>query len=274
MTCTRAGSSWAAGVLAGGLVLWGLCGSAWAEDRNDADNPGGERLGADEDWTGYPADSGDSGDAYYDPSTEYRRYSPNWTGAFVGFGAEVGGGSFGGDGLDGRALAPAAALFVQGSTVNHIGDVMLDWHMAWPSVDVAGAENPVAMRRMGTSLTFGLHPLFLSIIGGDLPSYVIADFALLIGPTLEWTRIDTPGRDTSWRSLGWHIGASMNLPLDNVHDGGSSWLGVVYRYRNVAGDPSNRRVERQHLREHTVALRFTLRRNGNVTTGFPGPDSP
>lgn len=274
MTCTRAGSSWAAGVLAGGLVLWGLSSAAFADEPVVADNPGGERLGEDEDWPGYPADSGEAGDAYYDPSAEYRRYSPNWTGAFVGFGAEVGGTSFGGDPIDGRSFAPSASVFVQGSTVNHIGDVMLDWHMAWPSVEFEGLDDPVAMRRMGTSLTFGLHPLFLSIIGGDTLSYIVADFAVLIGPTLEWSRVDTPNGATSWRSLGWHIGASMNLPLDSVHDGGSSWLGLVYRYRNVAGDPSDRRVDRQHLREHTIALRFTLRRNGNVTTGFPGPDSP
>src|SRR5690625_5424688 len=61
--------------------------------RRDPNTPGGERVGADETFEGYPADPDEiEGQLYTDTLADYHKYSPHWTGAAWGFGIQGGAG--------------------------------------------------------------------------------------------------------------------------------------------------------------------------------------
>jgi len=254
--------------------------AAYAEDgpvyRNIyADNPGGERYGEDDGedgFTGYPVDPGEPGDAYYDTTVEHRRYSPNWTGAFVGGGLYFGLASANSDLIDGRPRTPTLGGFLQFSSLNHVIDLSLGFHKHRYTSEIS--EVDATIHRNSLALTVALHPGFLGIIGGDRYSYSLANFAILIGPSVEWTNIQTAPHSERYRSPGWHVGAVAGTYLDSPNDGQSFWLEFMYRYNNTSGDHNSTFIERRHIREHWLLLRLSFRVNGNIIGGMRGPDAP
>ncbi len=244
--------------------------------RTDPDNPGGERLGdddGDDGFTGYPADVGDPGDDYYSPGDEYRRYSPNWTGAFIGGGVITGMASLRraefADDID-HALGLGA--FFNWSSLNQIIDLQVHYLRAdfQPRIDELDAE----VRRNTVGAALLVHPLFLAVINRPRVGYTIANTYVLLGGGLEVTDVSSAVVDTRYTAPGWRLGGGVDTYLDSPADGGAFWLGFQYQRAFVQSAPNDEFVRRRELREHWFTLRLSYRFNGNVFTGFRGPDSP
>ncbi len=240
--------------------------------RTDPHTEGGERLGDDPTFTGYPADPGDAGDLYYDATAERRAYSPGWTGAFVGIGALGGVAQVRGDLIDRPAWGPATGALLQLNSLNQIIDIHASWR--WSRVPVRILDTDTTLTRNALDFSLGVHPFFIWIIGGDLISYIMANSALNVGPSVDFNDAALPGRDLDGRAVGWHIGPSFGFPVDNTQDGNSVWVELAWTYKNSPADRDDPRFARQHLREHWLNLRVSWRHNGNVGFGAQGPDDP
>ncbi|MFT6399852.1 MAG: hypothetical protein ACJAYU_004622 [Bradymonadia bacterium] len=269
------------------LALFSAPHSAAAEEddvpefRNVApDNPGGERLGDDDggdDFTGYPADPGEPSDSYHDVSSEYRAYSPNWTGAYLGVGPLVGYAAIRGEYLEGVDRALAYGAFFNWSSLNQMIDAQFQYTRAQftpelPASSGGGEANLIRQSLAGNLL---LHPLFLAILSGPRGGFTVANTYLLAGAGLEFNRFEPPaGPAVSYNSIGWRIGAGTGTYLDDPSDGGAFWLGIQFQRAYIQGSMAHPEIGRQKLRENMLLIRLTYRRNGNVFTGFGGPDSP
>ncbi len=261
------------------LPLCLLCIAAGDDDptwpRIDPDNPGGERLGdddGDDGFTGYPADPGEPNDAYRDSSTEYVRYSPNWTGAFVGGGGLVGLGALRGDMLEGVDHTVAYGAFLNWSSVSQVVDLQGQYVRARYNPALADGTD-VHFTRQGLTGSILFHPLFLTIIGGSKMTHLLANTYVLGGLGVEFNRIEPIGErpDIAYNALGWRIGAGTGLYLDNPNDGGAFWLGLQFQRVYVQGAPNNPNVGREKLTENLTMLRLSYRWNGNIFQGFGGP---
>lgn len=244
--------------------------------RNDPHTEGGERYGEEEVFSGYPVDPGEPGDLYFDTTAEHRVWSPGWTGAFVAFGAHGGTLLTQGDFLDGSAWGPAVGVFGQVSTLNQMLDLHTTWR--WARTEPTSNEQRLTLTRNSVDFSAGIHPFFIWIIGGDLFSYAMANVSLNVGPSMDWVSIrsdDDAQPNHSYRALGYHVGPTIGLPVDNTQDGNSTWLEFAYTYKNVGGDrDQSSEFHQQHLREHWLTLRISWRNNGNVFAGSTGPGRP
>lgn len=244
--------------------------------RMDPDNPGGARLGSDngdDDFTGYPADPGEPGDNYYDTTAEHRAYSPNWTGAFLGFGLHGGVSSFAADWLDGRVWGPQLGAGVHLCSVSSIFEGMLD--VRGSRLQGVRDGQDTGIQRHSVSASLGVHPAFLWLIGSTRADFTTADLLLFGGPSLDHTLLDDgpDGEPSRWWRPGYHAGVRVETPLDNPHNGRSVWLGVMYRYQTVSAPTDPALFPRQRSREHVVSLRMSWRVNGYVLRRnlFGGP---
>jgi hypothetical protein len=235
--------------------------------RIDPDNPGGERLGqdgADDGFTGYPADPGAADDPYFDTTVESRPYVPNYTAAYVAGGLTVGATQLRGRLLDQPSFAPAFGAHFGLGTVAALADFQLSWVTALHSgVQIETA--PVDITHHSLAASVGVHPGFFWLIGGTRLDYTIADFALVAGPSIEWMTYDGEYLQANYAVPGYHVGARIATYLDSPQDGGAAWLGFEYRYNNISGSDNDPFFERQRLKEHTFTLRIQWRVNGLVT---------
>ncbi|MCB9506147.1 MAG: hypothetical protein H6698_08610 [Myxococcales bacterium] len=241
--------------------------------RTDPDIPGGERRGADDGddgFTGYPADPGVPGDAYRDASSEYRAYSPNWTGGFLGGGLLGGVSTLRSHLTDGAATAPAFGAFLNWSSVQQILDLQLQYTRATLHPTVGGSASSVTRQDVAGALL--LHPFFLFVINSPPLAYIIANAYALFGLGAEFTAFDDP-IDRTYQSYGWRVGGGIDIPVDNPNDGGGFWVGVQFQRAYVMGAPSVAPIGRERLWENTLFLRLSYRHNGNLLRGFQGPRS-
>lgn len=242
--------------------------------RTDANNEGGERYGyEDEDFTGYPQDPGEPGDPYYDPTRERRAYSPGWTGAFFGVGALAGVARSGAGYFERPAWGPATGAVVQYNSLNQILDLHVSWRWARVTPTFNDGSEQV-LTRNALDFSLGVHPLFISIIGGDLISYTVSNFSFNVGPSIDWTHFESrdTGEHVRFRTLGWHFGPSIGIPIDSPQDRHSVWAEIAWTYKNVPGDLGNPAFRRRHLHEHWLNLRISWRYNGNLGFGVRGPN--
>lgn len=243
------------------------------DGRNDPNNEGGDRHGEDPDWTGYPVDSGKPGDRYYDPTTEYRPYSPNWTGASTGFGIQGGFSRPYGQAFDSnRNNGYQIGGFVQTSTVLNIVDLIGSVTYASANVTVNGAEADLNRWELSASAT--LHPGLFFLLGGSTLDRIISSIYLMGGGHLTHQRTIGTGIDSKFFRPGWHLGTGLDFNLDSVNNGKAAWIGIQYRWNNTAGGLKDDHYRYVWTRDHQVLLRLMFRWNGNVARGIPGPSRP
>ncbi len=267
------------------LVALGAAGTAAAFDeprdypRNDPDNPGGERVGdhedatgGDDDFTGYPADPGDPDDEYYDQSTEYRAYSPSYTGATFGIGIRGGFAQQYGPQFDDKALGPAFGGFLNMSTVLQV--VTLEGGLSHSRFDNSIGGEDVSVTSTSLDISQALHPgLFLNI-GASRLLYTLATFKLMFGGTFAFNHVEGENIDAKWARAGFMAGLGMDTYLDSIHDGRAMWVGFEYRWVNMSGGQDEPEFRHTWMRQHQFFIRFTYRINGNIIRGLRGPDIP
>lgn len=258
------------------LLVWPILVAADDEEheypRIDPDNPGGERFGddPDDDYSGYPVDPGEPDDPYYDTTAEHRPYSPNWTGAFVGGGAMGGVATFRAPYTEGVAVAPTFGVFAETSTVYHILTLQTAYRFASfrPNFDLGGEGTLTRHSITGSAV---IHPLFLSLLGGDWISYTLGELRFYLGPSLDSIAAEVAEEREHMWTLGYHLGTGVDTYIDNPHDGTSWWIGFDYRYNVVTGSRDEGLFQRAKGREHAFMLRLSFRWNGNA---IPMNDDP
>jgi hypothetical protein len=234
--------------------------------RADPNNEGGQRYGADEDHEGYPVVPGAAGDFYFDASAENRAYSPNWTGAFVGFGALAGAATLQAPFLEQASPAPVVGAFVGACTVSALFEAQLAWWRSQHQTTFDGGIDS-SLTRNTLSASVGVHPLFLWLISSGRSNFTIADFTAFVGPSLDLMSIQGDGLDLDYRALGYHLGARMDTYIDSPQDGGALWVGLEYRYNVTSGSAIDERLRRERAQQHLFVLRFSWRVNGLMIPG-------
>ena len=243
------------------------------DGRTDPHEDGGERLGEDEDWTGYPVDPGRPSDRYYDSTTEYRPYSPNWTGASTGFGIMGGftrpyGPAFDVKTNNGYQLG----VFAQTSTILNIVDVI--GAVTWSSADVTLGGEEADLTRWEISASATLHPGLFFLLAGSTLDRIISSFYLMAGGHMTHQRTVGDTIDSKFFRPGWHLGMGIDFNLDSVNNGKAAWIGVQYRWNNTAGGLNDDIYRYNWTRDHQIFLRLMFRWNGNVARSVPGPGAP
>lgn len=240
------------------------------EGRRDPDNPGGERLGEEEDFTGYPADPGDADDSYYDPSVEYRAYSPNYTGQTIGFGVYGGVARLYGERFREATTGPAFGAYIEGTSL--LGAVSFNGTLTRSQFENAPVgDSSVDVVKHDLHATTALHPLLFFILGGTRFDYTMQNLYLLAGGNLSFFDAEGGDVDANFIRPGFHLGAGIDTYLDNVNDGGAFWIGVQYRWNNTAGGRKNDTFRDSWIREHQFFLRLSYRWNGFIGHGARGP---
>lgn len=264
-------------VCAGTLLF---AGSASADDegpryprRTDPSVPGGPRLGdddGDDDFDGYPAGPLEPGDAYFDTTAEYRSYTPNWTGSFVG-GGLIGGlvrqdATF----LDKPANDQLFGAFLQMASTQ----LVLDGELAYTQDSTRGSieGSAVSIDRHTVSLAALAHPFFLGNIRGGWFAFVVPGMYGTAGVSWNWASVkgDTYNADIS--ENGWHVGVGMDIPIDSPQDGGAFWAGLQYRYHRITDNRDVVWLRDGLFSEQQLLLKLAYRYNGNLLVRKSGPN--
>lgn len=268
--------------LAASLAVLGTSSAAFAlrvppapvyEGRNDPNNEGGERYGEDEDWTGYPVDPGKPSDEYYDPTVEYRPYSPNWTGASTGFGVMAGWTRPYGPAFDEKKNNGwQVGGFAQTSTILNIVDLIGAVSYSQSDVTIGGTDAELDRWELSVSAT--IHPGLFFLLAGSTLDRIISSLYLMGGGHFTHQKTTGAGIDSKFFRPGWHLGVGMDFALDSVNNGKAAWIGFQYRWNNTSGGLNDDIYRYNWTRDHQVLLRLMYRWNGNVARGVPGPSRP
>lgn len=82
----------------------------------------------------------------------------------------------------------------------------------------------------GLHFNFGLHPLYLTLLGGSLISHFLASLHLELGIGGQMARFREEEASRFAPGLSWSLGTGFDLPLTNPNRGQGFWLHVVYRH--------------------------------------------
>lgn len=99
-------------------------------------------------------------------------------------------------------------------------------------------------------LGFGLHPLYVALLGSDWLSYVVASFYVELGMGL--TLLDGP-------NLSWSAGTGLDIPLWDADTGMAPWLNLLYRYEWTTAALDGADIDR-----HTGFVGLAWRINGLI----------
>lgn len=241
--------------------------------RTDPSVSGGERLGDDDlpdDFDGYPTDGRDPGDAYFDTTSEYRSYTPNWTGSFVG------GGLIGGLTLQDATFfrEPVSSglygAFLQMASTQLVLDGEISYTRAATEAEVEG--DPVRIERQTVAFAGLVHPFFLGNIRGGWFAFVVPGIYGTAGVSWNWATLRGAAHDADVSENGWHIGAGLDLPIDSPNDGGALWAGLQVRYARITDNREVVWLRDGLFSEQQLLFKLSYRYNGNLFIGKSGPD--
>lgn len=117
------------------------------------------------------------------------------------------------------------------------------------------------VRQDSVSLVAGAHPFFLLHLESSPLYYALGSIALLVGADAEHVSPDNRTRGEAVQ-VGLQLGGSADIPLDDVDDGSSWWLGLGYHRNSFKVGPSP--YESIEVIQHTLALTLSYRHNGLV----------
>lgn len=160
-------------------------------------------------------------------------YSPYYNGSFVEF-------SVRGAHIEGEQTAQGIDVGLRHSFPMLLLDSRLSWRGDWMAAGI----------RHNAHFGFGLHPLYIVLLGNSWLAYTISSVYLELGAGLEV-------HDYNPTDLGMAltIGGGLDIPLWDADAGHSPWLNLLYRYHastfSDVGDDS-----------HLFFVGLAWRRNG------------
>lgn len=243
------------------------------DKRLDPNTDGGERVGEDEDFTGYPKDPNEvDGQLYQDASEEYVKYSKAWTGASWGFGLQGGASMMNGPVFDKLKVGGIYGGFVQITTLLNVVDLMIT--ATHENVGTSISNVPVNVAHTDLSLSATIHPMFFAMFSRQWFAITISQFYMMGGGNLGIQSTQGDGIDSRFVRPGFHMGAGIDTYLTNPSKGRSLWLGLQYRWTNTSGGIHDDLFRYNWTREHQIFLRLSMRFNGNIGNSVPGPSAP
>ena len=185
-------------------------------------------------------------------------YSPYYTGAFVAAGV-LGGPSVTAADEGESAWSPTWGAWVQWSAPLQVIDVQLSWHRQ-SSAGVLPSGDGIHLDQDTLTVAGGLHPLFIVHLESSTLYYVLGGIYILAGVDLDFARVETGADVFEATDPGIQLGGGLDIPLDDVDDGGGFWLGLQYRH-NTVDVPTGALTDVTFI-QHSVFLRLCYRRNG------------
>ena len=186
-------------------------------------------------------------------------YSPLYNGAFVAMGAFAGPalttmGSFE------SAWSSSFGAWTQLSIPLQIFDFQGAYCRSHTSLKFKDGQ-ALELGQDTLSLVGAIHPAFLLFLEADTLNYVLGGAYFLIGGDVERvTAKIQDGARVSEFDLGLQLGAGIDIPLDNIHDGGAFWLGFQYRFNEFDFETSP--LRNLGVSQHLLLFRLSYRRNG------------
>lgn len=240
--------------------------------RLDPNTDGGERVGDDDDFTGYPKDPNElDNQLYQDASEDYFRYSRAYTGAAWGFGLQGGVSMMNGPVFDKLHVGGIYGGFIQITTLLNVVDVFIT--ATHENIGSSVQDVPVNMKHTDLSLSLTIHPMFFAMLSREWFTTTLAQFYMMGGGNLGIQSTQGDGIDSRFIRPGYHIGAGIDFYLTNPDKGKSLWLGVQYRWTNTPGGLHDDLFRYNWTREHQIFLRLSIRFNGNIGNSVPGPSA-
>jgi hypothetical protein len=190
-----------------------------------------------------------------DDSAEVRPYSPYYTGAFLAAGAFAGEALIQPAGGSG-SWEPAYGAWLQASAPLQVIDVQLAWHGS------SFSSSGLHVRQDSFAALVGAHPFFLLHLESSPIFYALGSVYLLAGVDVDWVslRRHADSAEASDAQLGYQVGAGFDLPLGEVDDGGSFWLGLQVKRNSFELTPAPHQPV--DVDQYVLALRLSYRSNG------------
>jgi hypothetical protein len=242
--------------------------------RTDPSVPGGTRLGdddRDDNFDGYPDGPRDPDDAYFDTTAEYRAYTPNWTGSFVGGGLIGGFTRQNATFFDSPVRDGLFGAFLQAASTQLVIDGELAYTQANTQAAIGGEA--VEINRHSLSAAGLVHPFFLGNIRGGWFAFVVPGIYGTAGLSWNWASLKGKTQNAEISENGWHVGGGFDIPIDSPQDGGAFWAGLQYRYQRITDNRDVLLLRDGLFSEQQLLFKLAYRHNGNLLVGKMGPDS-
>ncbi len=242
--------------------------------RTDPSVPGGTRLGdddRDDNFDGYPDGPRDPDDAYFDTTAEYRAYTPNWTGSFVGGGLIGGFTRQNATFFDSPVRDGLFGAFLQAASTQLVIDGELAYTQANTQAAIGGEA--VEINRHSLSAAGLVHPFFLGNIRGGWFAFVVPGIYGTAGLSWNWASLKGKTQNAEISENGWHVGGGFDIPIDSPQDGGAFWAGLQYRYQRITDNRDVILLRDGLFSEQQLLFKLAYRHNGNLLVGKMGPDS-
>ena len=157
-------------------------------------------------------------------------YTPYFNGSFWDVSAR--------GGLDHNVDGWAVDVGLRQSFPMHLGDTRLSYRH--DELELGSSDQ--------IHLGFGLHPLYVVLLGSDWLSYVIASFYVELGAGVNISDGPHPA---------WTLGTGMDIPLSDPDLGMAPWINVLYRYEWTTAQIKSADIDR-----HTVFVGLAWRVSG------------
>jgi hypothetical protein len=189
---------------------------------------------------------------------EVAPYSERYTGSFVGLQALGGVAWSQSEGGGAGEAAPSFGVMLQATSPLQILDAQTGWQRSSTKLDL-GQGQRLDLTSDALVSVAGLHPLFILGLEGGWNTF-LSGIYLLAGVDLERVEGSAPWGAVSDWDAGFFFGGGLDVPLDDIDDGGAFWLGLQYRYNPTDLDQPG--VRDFDLVQHATLVRVSYRHNG------------
>jgi hypothetical protein len=123
--------------------------------------------------------------------------------------------------------------------------------------------------RVSVGLELHGHPLFITILQNEPLWYWVAGLYGTLGVDFELTTISAGGEPRVEADFGWHLGAGMDIPLNDPNQGWGLWLGLGYALKFLHVDTGLPGLG--NFNEHTFVVTLAYRNNDILFARLPRP---
>lgn len=189
---------------------------------------------------------------------DVRPYAREYTGSYVSAGVFAGP-TFIHPARGTGGWTTAYGGWVQATAPLSVIDARLSVHGSKRHVTLDGFGQ-AEMSQLSSFAGAGLHPFYLLHLESSRLFYTLGGVYVLAGLDVDRVEVHLQNDDVTDYSLGWQLGGGLDVPLDDVDDGGSFWLGVQYRYNSWTID--KKPLYDTELSQHVLFAALAYRHNG------------